>query len=67
MSEYKVKRVKVDCPYTEFPYSMDVVDELTKMLSEELAKQIDREIISSLGIEDRKYRRKNSIKKIFNE
>jgi N-acetylmuramoyl-L-alanine amidase len=47
-------------------YGIDVADELTKILSEELAKQIDREILKNMGIFDRNIRRKNSIKKIFN-
>jgi|688.fasta_scaffold2245220_2 hypothetical protein len=42
-------------------YEIDVVDELSKILSE----QIDKEIISSLRLEHKKYRRKNSIKKIY--
>jgi hypothetical protein len=47
-------------------YGMDVEDELTSMLSEEIAKSIDREIFKSMGIElDRFKRRKTSINKIF--
>jgi len=48
-------------------YGSDIVDEMTKMLSDELAKQIDKEILRNLGLEpDRNKRRKNSIQKIFN-
>ena len=44
-----------------------IVDEMTKILSDELAKQIDKEILRNLGLEpDRNKRRKNSIQKIFN-
>jgi hypothetical protein len=43
-------------------------DDLIKILSEEIAKQIDRDILRGLGVEpDRNKRRKNSIKKIFND
>jgi hypothetical protein len=41
---------------------------MTKILSEQLTREIDKNILKSLGIEpDRNKRRKNSIKKIFNE
>jgi hypothetical protein len=47
-------------------YSIDIVDQLTSMLSDEIAKEIDRNILMGLGIElDRNKRRKNSINKIF--
>lgn len=47
-------------------YGIDVVDQLTSMLSDEIAKGIDRDILRSLGLEpDRNKRRKNSINKIF--
>ena len=49
-------------------YGIDVVDQITSMLSDELAKSIDRDILRGLGIEpDRNKRRKNSINKIFND
>jgi len=68
MKKQKVKGIEVDYPDPEFPYSIDVVDELSKILSEELAREIDKDILRGLGIEpDRNKRRKNSIKKIFNE
>jgi hypothetical protein len=48
-------------------YGLDVVDELTKMLSEQLAKEIDKDIFRSLGLEpDKNKRRKNSINKVYN-
>jgi hypothetical protein len=46
-------------------YGLDVADELTKILSEQLAKEIDKEILKGLGLEARNKRRKNSIDKIF--
>jgi hypothetical protein len=68
MKKYKVKGIEVDYPDPEFPYGMDIADELTKILSEQLSKEIDREILKSIGIEpDRNKRRKKSIRKIFNE
>jgi len=47
-------------------YSIDVVDQLSAMLSAEIAKGIDRDILRGLGLEpDRNKRRINSINKIF--
>lgn len=65
MKEYKVKGFVVDSNNTVSPYGANIESELTKMLSEQIAKEIDKEILSSLGLEERKYRRKNSINKIF--
>jgi hypothetical protein len=49
-------------------YGIDVADQLSAMLSAEIAKGIDREILKNLGIEpDRNKRRKNSINKIFKD
>ena len=49
-------------------YGIDVVDQLSAMLSNEIAKEIDKEILKSLGLEpDRNKRRKNSINKIFKD
>jgi hypothetical protein len=68
MKKHKVKGIEVDYPEPDFPYGIDVADEMTKILSEQLAREIDKNILKSLGIEpDRNKRRKNSIKKIFNE
>ncbi len=62
----KMKKLKVD--YKEVSqYESDIADEMTKILSEELSKEIDKEILRSLGIFERPMRRKNSINKIFNE
>jgi hypothetical protein len=61
-----MKKLKVD--YKEVSqYESDIADEMTKILSEELSKEIDKEILRSLGIFERPMRRKNSINKIFNE
>lgn len=66
MKKYKVKGVEIEDGGVS-PYGVDMEDELTKMLSEQLAKEIDREILRNLGLEpDRNKRRKNSIQKIFN-
>lgn len=46
-------------------YGLDIEEQLTKMLTDELTKSIDRDILMSLGLEDRNRRRKNSINKIF--
>ncbi len=66
MSNKIMKKLKVD--YKEVSqYGSNLADEMTKILSEELAKEIDKEILRSLGIFERPIRRKNSINKIFNE
>jgi hypothetical protein len=46
-------------------YSIDVVDQLQSMLSAEIAKGIDKEILKSMGIYSRNVRRINSINKKF--
>lgn len=47
-------------------YELDIVNELTNVLSNEIARQMDRDILRALGIEpDRHKRRMNSIKNIF--
>ena len=43
----------------------DNEEQLTKMLTDELTKRSDRDILMSLGLEDRNRRRKNSINTIF--
>lgn len=66
MKNYKVKGVVVDSENTVSPYGKDIESELTKILSEELAKEIDKDILRSIGLEpDRHKRRKNSINKIY--
>jgi hypothetical protein len=48
-------------------YGLDLVDEMSKILSEQLAKEMDKDILRSLGIEpDRNKRRIKKIKNIFN-
>jgi hypothetical protein len=47
-------------------YGINVEEQLASMLSNELAKEIDKQIFRSLGIEiDKNERRKKSIEKIF--
>ena len=48
-------------------YGIDVVDQLSAMLSNEIAKSIDKEILKSMGIYSRNVRRMNSINKIFKD
>ncbi len=68
MKNYKVKGLEVDYQDPVVSYGVNLADELTKILSEQLSKEIDREILKSIGIEpDRNKRRKKSIRKIFNE
>ena len=66
MKRLKVKSVLVDSENTVSSYGKDIESELTKILSEQIAKEIDRDILRGLGIEpDRNKRRKKSINKIF--
>ena len=46
-------------------YSIDIADQLSAMLSDEISKGIDKEILKSMGIYSRNVRRMNSISKIF--
>lgn len=48
-------------------YGMDIEAELTSILSEELAKQIDKEILRCLGLKERSVTRKNKINNIFSQ
>jgi hypothetical protein len=48
-------------------YGIDVIDQLSAMLSDEIAKSIDMEILKSMGIYSRNVRRMNSIDKIFKD
>lgn len=66
MKNYKVEGVVVDNDIPVNTYGVDLADEMTKILSEQLVKEIDRDILRSLGIEpDKNKRRKNSINKIY--
>jgi hypothetical protein len=47
---------------------LDLTEELTKTFSDSLAREIDRQILSSLGYEVRRNKRRiNKILNIFNE
>lgn len=62
---YKVKSIKIESQQTS-QYSQDIESELTKILSEELARSIDKEILRGMGFEpDKNKRRKNKIEKLF--
>jgi hypothetical protein len=64
VKEYKIKGVVLD--NTVSPYGKDIESELTKILSEQWQKEIDRNILKSLGLEpDRNKRRQKSINKIY--
>lgn len=66
MKKYKVKGIEVDYKESVSSYGLDIEEELTSMLSDHLAREIDKDILRNLGIEpDRNKRRINSIKKIF--
>ena len=66
MKKYKVRGFVVDSDNTISTYGVDIESDLTKILSEQIAKEIDRDILRGLGIEpDRNKRRKNSINKIY--
>ncbi len=45
-------------------YGIDIADQLSSILSEELAKQIDMDILSGLGLQPDKFKRRK--KKIEN-
>lgn len=45
-------------------YGVDVDNQLSSMLSEEIARSIDREILMGLGLEPKNKRRINSINKV---
>lgn len=48
-------------------YGIDVADQLSAMLSDEITKSIDKEILKSMGIYSRNIRRMSSIGKIFKD
>jgi hypothetical protein len=48
-------------------YGLDVADQLSAMLSDEISKGIDKEILKSMGIYSRNVRRMDSISKIFKD
>jgi hypothetical protein len=66
VKKYKVKSLVVDSINNVSSYGVDIESELTKILSEQIAKEMDRDILRYLGVEpDRNKRRINSINKIF--
>jgi hypothetical protein len=48
-------------------YGIDIADQLSSMLSAEIAKNIDKQILKSMGIYSRNIRRMDSINKIFKD
>jgi hypothetical protein len=48
-------------------YGLDIVNQLESMLSDEISKSIDKEILKRMGIYARNVRRMNSIDKIFKD
>ena len=46
-------------------YGKDIVDELSSMLSEELARSIDKDILRKIGILPPNENRRKKIEKIF--
>ena len=63
---YKVKVIPIESQQIS-QYGSDIEAKLTKMLSEELASQIDKEILQSLGLKERNIVRQDKIRKIFNK
>jgi hypothetical protein len=66
VKKYKVKGIEVQ-DNSISPYGTDIESELTKILSEELAKSIDRELIKNLQRLSKPLLRQRKIKKIFND
>jgi hypothetical protein len=46
-------------------YGVDIADQLSAMLSDEIAKSIDAEILQTLGVLSTPERRKRSLNKIY--
>lgn len=65
MKNYKIKGIVVNSDTNISPYSKDIESELTKILSEQLASEIDKEILKNLSVFERPIKRKNSVNKIF--
>lgn len=61
----KDKGVLVNSNNISSSYGTDLVDELTKILSEQIASAIDKDVVKTLGFGVRNLRRKDSIKKIY--
>ena len=65
-----IKGVTVQTEYDDTMsnyYGIDLEDQTIKTLSEELARNIDRDILRGLGIDPRNERRKYSINKIISK
>lgn len=60
-----MKRVKVKDTEVSCNYKLDIESELSKILSDELSRQIDNEILKSLGIVEKQVNRKYKIQKIL--
>jgi hypothetical protein len=61
---YKVKGIPIESQQIS-QYGPDIEAELTKILSEELARKIDKEILQSLGLKETNIVRQDKIRKIF--
>ncbi len=61
-----LKRIEIESQQTS-QYGYDIEAELTRMLSEELAKQINKEILTSLGLKKINIKRMGKINKIFSQ
>lgn len=61
MKNYKVKGIEVD---NDISHS-DLADEMTKILSEELAKSIDKQIIENIQRLGKTIERQEKIRRIF--
>jgi len=66
VKKYKANGIEVQ-DNSISPYGTDIESELTKILSEELAKGIDRELIKDLQRLSKPLLRQRKIKKIFND
>lgn len=62
---YKVKGIEVDSQNTVSHYGLDIEDKLSKMLSEELAKSIDAQILQTIINQGRPTMRQDKIKSIL--
>lgn len=62
---YKVKGVEVDSQKTSTHYGIDVENELSKLLSEELA--IDAQILQTLSTLGKPMKRSEKIKSVLNK
>ena len=64
---YKVKGVEVDSQKTSTHYGIDAENELSKLLSEELAKSIDAPILQTLSTLGKPMKRSEKIKSVLNK